>query len=268
MRWEALEDLERLTRDRGRLLAETENIGLLRAGDLEIVRVGKAGLREESWWRYGDEFAARRARARRAVRRGRIRDTLVVLAITGIPLWWHGNPERLIQTARHKRFGSWLWKGSATCSRCGRPQRPLWFGELQELRLERDGQGPVLHAPCFRCGGEDGSGYHLRGLTAEHVLRRGLAYRHFAGGSELLVREAMVEVERRRSTADVVLELADRRPALGGLPAPLSLALEIALNADIETRLLRAEVEELEARWREAEEIAAIADGELTPPPE
>ncbi len=40
-RWEALEELERLVADRSRLLAETDNIALLRAEDLKIVRVGR-----------------------------------------------------------------------------------------------------------------------------------------------------------------------------------------------------------------------------------
>jgi len=43
--------------------------------------------------------------------------------------------------------------------------------------------------------------------------------------------------------------------------------LEIALNADVERRLLEMELEELEGRWREEEQIAAIADGILTPAP-
>ncbi|MDX1673749.1 MAG: hypothetical protein R3314_03010 [Longimicrobiales bacterium] len=44
-----------------------------------------------------------------------------------------------------------------------------------------------------------------------------------------------------------------------------ALALEIALNEENERRLLAMELTELEARWRQQEEIAAIADGLLTP---
>src|SRR5262245_23586851 len=51
-RWEALEELERLTRDKGRLLSQTDHIALLRAEDLDVVRVGQAQLVEEAWWRY------------------------------------------------------------------------------------------------------------------------------------------------------------------------------------------------------------------------
>src|SRR5207237_413052 len=38
------------------------------------------------------------------------------------------------------------------------------------------------------------------------------------------------------------------------------LALEMAANEDVERRALEGELAELEAAWREAEEIAAIAD--------
>jgi hypothetical protein len=59
-RWEALEELERLTTDKARLLSKTDNIALLRSGPLEIVRVGKAQLTEEAWWRYGRELTTRK----------------------------------------------------------------------------------------------------------------------------------------------------------------------------------------------------------------
>src|SRR5262245_46187528 len=39
-RWEALEELEKLVQDRARLLSQTENIALLKAERLEVVRVG------------------------------------------------------------------------------------------------------------------------------------------------------------------------------------------------------------------------------------
>ncbi len=71
-RWEALEELEKVTRDRARLLSQTDNIALLRAGPLEIVRVGRANLSEEAWWRYGRELTTRREKLQEALpRRGR-----------------------------------------------------------------------------------------------------------------------------------------------------------------------------------------------------
>jgi hypothetical protein len=46
-----------------------------------------------------------------------------------------------------------------------------------------------------------------------------------------------------------------------------AIALEIALNDETERQLLELELKELEARWREEEDIAAIIDGELTRAP-
>ena len=46
-----------------------------------------------------------------------------------------------------------------------------------------------------------------------------------------------------------------------------AIALEIAANEHAEQRLLELELADLEARWREEEELADIIDGELTPLP-
>ena len=58
-RWEALEELEKVVTDRSRLLSQTDNVALLRAGHLDVVRVGRANLTEEAWWRYGRELTER-----------------------------------------------------------------------------------------------------------------------------------------------------------------------------------------------------------------
>ena len=52
---------------------------------------------------------------------------------------------------------------------------------------------------------------------------------------------------------------------IGDLIPVDALALEIAFNEETERRLLEMELVEIEARWKVEEEIAAIADGELTP---
>jgi hypothetical protein len=52
---------------------------------------------------------------------------------------------------------------------------------------------------------------------------------------------------------------------LFGLSVTDRLALEMALHEEAELRALRGELSELERAWRDAEEIAAIADGMLTP---
>jgi hypothetical protein len=53
--------------------------------------------------------------------------------------------------------------------------------------------------------------------------------------------------------------------ALRFLPQPVRLALEMAAHEDVERRAMEGELALLEAAWREAEEVAAIADGLLVP---
>jgi hypothetical protein len=55
--------------------------------------------------------------------------------------------------------------------------------------------------------------------------------------------------------------------ALHRLPRVQRLALEMSLHEESEQRALEGELESLRRDWQEAEEIAAIADGELTPMP-
>ena len=53
---------------------------------------------------------------------------------------------------------------------------------------------------------------------------------------------------------------SESRTPLPRINAVDRLALEMAANEDVERRALEGELAELEAAWREAEEIAAIAD--------
>src|SRR6185312_2157676 len=54
--------------------------------------------------------------------------------------------------------------------------------------------------------------------------------------------------------------------AIDVLPLEMRLALEMVAHEETERRALEGELALLEAAWRQAEEIAAIADDLLTPP--
>ncbi|MEJ2503189.1 MAG: hypothetical protein P8177_07700, partial [Gemmatimonadota bacterium] len=260
-RWEALEELERLARDRARLLAETDAIGLLSVGDVELVRVGTSSLREESWWRYGREYSARRRRAGRIALRGKVFDAVLFMLIAGVPFWGFSEPGTWIARARRKRFGRIAWTGAAVCTACGYVLDRLPFREYGDLRLQTDAEGrPALAFGCPRCLRE---AIVITGVPAMHTLRRGLAFTNFDGGAESDVQAAMDLVDRYPAPPDLVRDMAGRRIGLGAMGATGALALEIALGADDERRLLQLEVRELEARWREEEAIAAIADALL-----
>ena len=55
------------------------------------------------------------------------------------------------------------------------------------------------------------------------------------------------------------------RDVLASVPAAQRLALEMAAHEDTERRALEGELHLLEAAWRDAEEIAAIADDMFLP---
>lgn len=267
-RWEALEQLERLSTDRARLLAKSDNIALLHAEDLEIIRIGPADRREEAWWRYGKEFLGRRARARKVTRLGKFIDAGAMLAIVGLPLWGLSDSEEWLNRARRKHFGRHLWRGSSVCPRCDDELSNLLFGEWRDLVLEPGDSGSLaLWYSCPRCGAEDtDAGHRFTGLSVQHLLRRMLAYENFAGGDEKGVTSAMSLIDETGSAEGMLQRAAAQRFAIGRFSGTYVLAIEIALATEVERDLLGLELKRLESRWREEEEIAAIVDQELTPP--
>jgi hypothetical protein len=85
------------------------------------------------------------------------------------------------------------------------------------------------------------------------------------------VREATSVIDHAGSASEFTRLIATREHSMETLRQKMNrtdaIALEIALNDDVERRLLELELHELEARWKEEEELAAIVDGELTPLP-
>ncbi len=273
-RWEVLEALERMVAG-ARVLGRTDHMALLSVRDLEIVRIGRADLREETRWRYGPEFAARRARADRLDRLGEAADGVLTtslflfsLAFGGWPLVADTDPDKWLRWVRRRRFGRYVWRGAPACPRCGKALPDRGFEERGSLLVEvREGGGLGVWWPCPECGSaRDDGGHRLAGLAAEHVLRRLLAWENFAGGSPETMHHALDLVERAGSAAGLVAGSSGAL-AIGRVPARVTLALEIALSTEAERRLLAMELGALERRWRREEEIAAIVDGELTPIP-
>lgn len=275
-RWEALEELEKITRDRARLLSQTDNIALLRAGPLEIVRVGRANLSEEAWWRYGKELAARRKSYKRLSLAGSIAVGGVLVGgwatggMTLLGTWFilgHAS-STVADGARWLRFGSAAWRGDKTCANCGYTFHSIPFRNRNGLTLlpgDRPGSMELSH-PCPRCGTRE-SGLRLTGAEAEHTLRRTLAYHHFAGASERRVSSATRLIQEAGSPQDLARIIVRNGRRLGDLQRTGAVALEIAANENAEQHLLELELAELEAHWKKEEELASIVDGELTPLP-
>jgi len=268
-RWETLDQLEALASGEARLLKRGENIALFQAGPIEIVRVGKANAREQAWWRYGSEFGARRRHARAVANVGKAVDALIMLAVCGVPFWGHSDSEHWIRRSRARNFGPNAWRGLSVCPGCGHVLRGIRFEEEEPLHLAPDRDAFALWHGCPACRTNDpATGHRLTGVTAEHVLRRVLAYRNFAGGTERGVAAALAVVTAHETPAALLSEAAGRLAPLRQMTEVAALATEIALNDSLEARLLEHELAALERRWREEEALAAIIDGELTPLPD
>jgi hypothetical protein len=78
------------------------------------------------------------------------------------------------------------------------------------------------------------------------------------------VRRAVAYLERRGGP-EAVLREAARSGALARVRYTERLALEMALHEEAERRAIEGELAPLAAAWRDAEEIAAIADDLLLP---
>jgi hypothetical protein len=275
-RWEALDELEKAVRDYGRLLSQTDNVALLRVGKLQVVRVGRADLTEEAWWRYGRELVERKTKYNKLTFVGTVAAGAAIAGgwasggIGWLGAWflWENAPGRVADAARWLRFGSAAWRGRDACAGCGHRFRTLHFRDRTRFILTpNEGRSMGMVVRCPVCGEYRDGGLHLSGREGEHVVRRVLAYHHFEGASERRVKSATRLIQEAGTPHDLTRIVIRDGRRLGELKRTGRFALEIAANESVEQQLLELELAELEAVWRQEEELAAIVDGELTPLP-
>lgn len=272
-RGSALHELERAARDRGRLLSRTAHVSLLQAGPMTLVRVGKAGLPEQAWWRYGRELRRRRHDV------GGLGSRLTAATFGAAAylgdLLGFADPDRVIDwkddpvadILRWRRFGWAAWYGRQTCPFCNSTLRALPY-EMSWWVYPLEGpDGRIgLGVPCQRCDPWTPEKlYRLHGDTAENVLRRVLAYQNIAGAGERRIADAARVIEASGSAGAFALDAARRGRSLWKMGPTGAVALEIALNETVERRLLDLEARALEFVWRQEEQLARIIDEELTP---
>jgi hypothetical protein len=282
-RWEAVEECERLFRSTS-VRTSTENIGLARLRDgTDLVRIGKPLRPEFASWRYAAQFGGRQKRAwLSAVSAGGAALGLTVAlatnplgALVGLPL---------VAAAEWKKRD--LPRGAGWFS-THRAQRRL-RDDAGELLLPRDRQLDRVRLR-GQPGGEwmlevrtvnrliqDQSGYvepdprrhALTGAAGLRALSVLMANANAAGATGARVRSAVRMIDRAR-TPQAFLARAEedaRRQGSGyrdvwAMPLEIRLAMEMASHEDAERHALEGELAELERHWREAEELAAIADG-------
>jgi hypothetical protein len=108
----------------------------------------------------------------------------------------------------------------------------------------------------------------LPGQQARLVLSRAMVAVNKKGASRDRVGDAVRLIEHARSAEDYLRQAAARGGVLGKregmerqqLTPVGALALEMALHDEQERRALQGELSALEAAWKQAEEIADIAD--------
>lgn len=279
-RWEAIDECERLY-ERSRASFSTDNVGLAELGDeLRLVRIGKPKRVELAAWRYGRAFWQRR-----------IRKVAVTTAYVGawalatVAAFVAGNfvlPS--VQVFRVNRTvlrirdlqGRWMYfpEGGVLGARLIREKSgdgwhlslPYSPGERRKFFLRR-----IYGAP------ETGV---LKGEEAIYVAGRLLPTINSYGGTASQVEEA-VRVLQEAGTPDRLFHAASEvsgkyrpdarvgdpsRNLIRNMDPEVRLALEMVAHEQTERRALEGELAMLEAAWREAEEVAAIADRLLIPP--
>ena len=289
-RWEAIEEAERIFRDT-RMRVTTDNIGLARLPSGEqLVRIGKPLRPEFAAWRYGTRFARRRlnvqvltgAAAAAAALAGAIFSPIIVPALIT------GTTSLIVFPGVTTVMGAIPMVGALAArdyllddrvvARFRRGKRLLVVRErhVRDAEFHMTGDYPTMRMPH-----DDGWQYY-DGADAMHVATVLLAGANRYGGSGGDVRRAVDQIEdagdassylRKASRAvewregHVMSRLNEIR-GIGGLHLMPTerLALEMSMHEESERRALEGELHLLADAWREAEDIASIADGLLDPP--
>ena len=269
----ALYELEKAAYDRGEPVAHTDNVALLQVARVLLIRVGRAGLTEKAWWRYGTELRKRKtsfdSRASRvtAATFGAVQyvGEILGLADPDVPVDWHDKP--MTDILRWRKFGWAAWHGRETCPYCNSTLRALrydmswWAYPI----LGEDGRMGV-GVPCPRCDPWTPKNiYRLQGVKAENALRRVLAYQNITGANERLIRDAAGFIEEVGSAGAFTQHATALRQCLWKMGSTGTVALEIALSESAEQRWVDLELSAVEYIWKQEEELARIMDEELTP---
>src|SRR6266516_1890531 len=140
------------------------------------------------------------------------------------------------------------------CPSCG-TLLELRAKHVQHARVVPDAHADIaVILSCPRCRNEAA---HLTGSDAQAVLRQGLAYLNVTRAGRRRAADAAQVVDQAGGPDRLIRDVARRELTLRSLRPERRLALEMAVDE-------QAEVQELEREWRDAEELADIADGTLS----
>lgn len=286
-RWDAMDECERLYEGTRRRLS-TDNIGLARLEDgVELVRVGRALRPEMAAWRFGEQLAARRRSYRWLVAGGAVATAGLFIGVKTAGMGFvGGNWAWLLVKGAYERVTRIVLPEPAerllASPRMRRPKVQVGLSEAIAGRAPTietaHAQGAIILP---------GAGSALAGLqvpvvgkakvrygadAATRVLPKLLAKVNRSGGKKDDERIAVEMLERiaGEHVPDLYTGLVQEWARTSLIAKPLkdygwrTLALEMALQEQRERELLAGELLDLEFAWKEAEELARIADT-LTP---
>ena len=266
-RWEAIEECERQYRGTVRR-SSTDQIGLGRVRDgTDLIRIGQPLRPEFAAWRYGRHFLRRRRYKQVGMAVGLattagiwlLGGPLVSFGIAGSALVTRlltrhnelGRARRFIRRRAEEGFGQRIWQQERVAIRIIPADDEQGWG----LRFALDGK-------FLDFLGHDA--LHTAHLIAPAINHEGAA----PSSVNVAVREIEIAGSPERYFRKVLKFGQDNNwhfTGLDGYPGHMRLAFEMAAHEETERSALEGELQQLETDWREAEEIAAIADNLFLP---
>ena len=273
-RWEAVEECERqyratITR------ASTDEIGLGRVREgTDLIRIGKPLRPEFAAWRYGRHFRARRRQSQIAIGLGIATYVGLVVAdfggaIAGGPIVAFV-PSAVGLLIRVASKGTDIARSRAFIKQKAEAAFHRKVGKHERVGLR------IIHSGAEQGWGLrfalDGQFLDFHGRDAVHTAGLIAPAINADGGSVSNVDDAVREIEMvgspDRYFKKVLKYTSDHSLRYTGLdeyPDHMRLAFEMAAHEESERAAMEGELQQLEADWRDAEEIAAIADNLFLP---
>ena len=292
-RWEAIEDCERRFRA-SRTRVTTAEVGLARLSEgLELVRIGEPLRPEFAAWRYGRRFTTRRKKAAMtlggaivAAGAGAIAfapvlvpamamGALGIVVLPGITSVMGVVPVfgmlQLKEYYLHDRIvGRLVYRRNAEADPIQVTVRAKHVAAAELVVRGRDPASVTLDLP------HDSGWAHFDGIEAMQAASALLSGVNYFGAGAAQVQEAVRRVEDYGDTPTFLraastfgdarhsrlTSVLNEMRGLGAMRMSSTecLALEMALHEESERRALEGELALLEAAWRDAEAVAALAD--------
>jgi hypothetical protein len=241
----------------------TDNVGLVELKDgVSLIRLGKPLWPEFAAWRYSRRFSRRRWKSSLTAGTIIAGAVGVTLGLGAVGYWG---------AAYTMGYAGGLWlsdeghkRRRATTVRLGERLYKLRQDEAEAVRLFADGRksyGLAFH---------HSDGVHLlRGPDVRRVLGFVIPALTPFGGRQAQVSNAIKRIDTAGNAEycidETLKEVEKNSGFFTQLPVETRLALEMALQEDGERRAFEGELAALERAWREAEEIATIADSLMVP---